>query len=622
MRDAQAVGTMSSTDGGATVPGDLGAPVDAPTIPAAFRRTVALYGDRVALRELGGTRELTWAEADRRVRRIAAGLAGLGLRRGDTMAILLPNTIECHLVDYAAAHLGAVPFTIFNSSSADQIAYQIGNAGARILVTEQQFAAKVGAASAALAEPLQHLVFVDGDSGLTLAEVEQAGDPAFDVDAAVDAIQPDDLATLIYTSGTTGQPKAAQWSHRTVMAQQRSLDAAVPLPRIGVISFLPMAHAGGRINAQYSCLVHGATMTVCPDIQDLPRCILDARPDALFSTPRLFEKLQVAIEGLIEREEDDDLRKAYRTAVDVGLRRVAAEDSASDAPAEVADQLAEEHERGKDLLRPLLAALGLDRIAAAYIGGAPCPPDLVRFFRAVGVPLLEAYGATEVSLNIFNRLDDFKTGSAGKPLPGVEIKVLADGELLARSEMNMVGYRNDPDKTAEAIDEDGWVHTGDIVTVDDEGFVSIVDRKKEIMINASGKNLSPAFIETTISGQSSLIGQVVAIGEGRPYVAALVTLDTEALAAQAERLGIEGLSTEEALAAPQVLAAVQAAVDRGNELLNGSEAVRRFGVVCTAWLPDSEELTPTAKLKRRVLHEKYADQIESLYRPERESVST
>jgi long-chain acyl-CoA synthetase len=614
MRGAQTVGTALSMDGRAAASADLGAPVEAPTIPAAFRRTVARYGDRVALRELGGIRELTWAQADQRVRSIAAGLVGLGLRRGDTMAILLPNIIECHLVDYAAAHLGAVPFTIFNSSSVDQIAYQIENASARIVVTGQQFADKVRAALAALADPVEHLVLVDGDAGLTLAEVEQAGDPAFDVDAAVDAIQPDDLATLIYTSGTTGRPKAAQWSHRTVMAQQRSLDAAVPLARIGVISFLPMAHAGGRINAQYSCLVHGASMTVCPDIRDLPRCIIDARPDALFSTPRLFEKLQVAIEGLIERETDEELRGAYKAAVEIGLRRVAAEDSASDVRPEVADQLAEEHERGKDLLRPVLATLGLDRISAAYIGGAPCPPDLVRFFRAVGVPLLEAYGATEVSLNIFNRLDDFKTGSAGKPLPGVEIKVLPDGELLARSEMNMVGYRNDPEKTAEAIDEDGWVHTGDIVTVDDEGFVSIVDRKKEIMINGSGKNLSPAYIETTISGQSSLIGQFVAIGEGRPYVAALVTLDPEALAAQAERLGIEGLSTEEALTSPRVLAEVKAAVDRGNELLNGSEAVRRFAVVSTAWLPDSEELTPTAKVKRRVLNQKYADQIEALYR--------
>jgi long-chain acyl-CoA synthetase len=615
MSGVETAGTTSSRGGGGAANVDLGAPVEAPTIPAAFRRTVARYGDRLALRELGGARELTWAEAARRVRGIAAGLAGLGLRRGDTMAILLPNTIECHLVDYAAAHLGAVPFTIFNSSSADQIAYQIGNAGARIVVTEQQFAGKVGAALATLANSVEHLVVVDGAAGLTLAAVEEAGDPAFDVDAAVDAIQPDDLATLIYTSGTTGPPKAAQWSHRTVMAQQRSLDAAVPLPRIGVVSFLPMAHAGGRINAQYMSLVHGASMTVCPDIRDLPRCIIDARPDALFSTPRLFDKLRVAIEGLIEREADDELRAAYKAAVEVGLRRVAAEDNASDVPPEVADQLAEEHERGKDLLRPLLAALGLDRITASYIGGAPCPPDIVRFFRAVGVPVLEAYGATEVSLNIFNRLDDFKTGSAGKPLPGVEIKVLPDGELLARSEMNMVGYRNDPEKTAEAIDEDGWVHTGDIVTVDDEGFVSIVDRKKEIMINSSGKNLSPAYIESTISGQSSLIAQFVAIGEGRPYVAALVTLDPEALASQAERLGIEGLSTEEALASPQVLAEVQAAVDRGNQLLNGSEAVRRFAVISTAWLPDSEELTPTAKLKRRVLHQKFADEIERLYRP-------
>ena len=604
--------TVTDGRGGA----DLGAPVEADTVPAAFRRTVARCPDKVAYRTRGGAGQLTWSELDRRVRSVAAGLVALGLKPGDSLAILLPNTIECHLVDYAASMAGGVPFTIFNSSAPDQIAYQVGNADARIIITQKTFAEKVSAGIAKLGGHVEHLVVIDGEDGLNLAAVEAAGDPDLDLDAIVDSVKAGDVATMIYTSGTTGPPKATLWSHRTVLAQQRSLDSVLPLPRRGIVDFLPMAHAGGRINVHYMSLLYGATVTVCPEIRELSACIVDARPDVLFSTPRAFEKLQVAIEGLIGNEPDAGRRAALRKVIDVGLRRATAKDNATDVPAEEAAALVGEHERGKALLKPVLAKLGLDRVNVAIIGGAPTPPEIVRYFHAVGLPLLEAYGATEVSLNIFNRLDDFKTGSAGKPLPGVEIKVLEDGELLARSDMNMIGYRNEPEKTAETIDSEGWVHTGDIVRVDDEGFVSVVDRKKEIMINGAGKNLSPAYIETTISGESPLIGQVVAIGEGRRYVGALITVDQEALPVYAKRFGLEGVSLEELAASEQIRAEIQAAVDRGNEHLNSSEQVRRFVILPSAWLPDTDELTPTAKLKRRIIHAKYADQIESLYRDE------
>uniref|UniRef100_UPI0015F01569 AMP-dependent synthetase/ligase n=1 Tax=Pseudonocardia pini TaxID=2758030 RepID=UPI0015F01569 len=523
-----------------------------------------------------------------------------------------PNIIECHLVDYAVSLAGGVPFTIFNSSAADQIAYQVRNAEATIMITDRAFADKVGVALDTLDGQVTHLIVIDAESGLNLAAVEAAGDPAFDFAAVAEAISPDDVATMIYTSGTTGPPKAALWSHRTILAQQRALDEAIPLPRIGIVDFLPMAHAGGRINVHYMSLVHGATVTVCPDIRDLSACLVDARPDVLFSTPRAFEKLQVGIESLLTAE-SAERQAELRRVIEIGLRRSAAEDNATDVPAEAAADLVAEHERGKELLKPLLAHLGLDRVVVAIIGGAPTPPEIVRYFFAVGLPVLEAYGATEVSLNIFNRLDDFKTGSAGKPLPGVEIKVAEDGELLARADMNMIGYRNEPEKTAETIDPDGWVHTGDIVQVDADGFVSIVDRKKEIMINGVGKNLSPAYIETTISGESPLIGQVVAIGEGRRYVGALITLDREALPAVAARLGLADRSVDELAASEEIRAEVQAAVDRGNEHLNGNEQVRSFVIVPDAWVPDSDELTPTAKLKRRIIHVKYADQIESLF---------
>ena len=589
-------------------------PLSAGTVPEAFQRTVAQHGDKVALRNIDGSVSLTWSELDARVRSIAAGLAAAGLGKGDTIAMLLPNTPECHQVDFAAVHLGAIPFAIFNSSPAEQIAHQLSNADARFVVTEQAFLPKVLEAASQLDGQIETVIVVDGEAeGTTsLAAVEAGADASFDFDAAWRAVTPDDLVTLIYTSGTTGPPKGAQWSHRTVMAEQRALDAALPLPVDGIISFLPMAHAGGRITAHYMSLGYGATITACPDMKEVPVALATSRPDAFFSVPRLWEKLQVAIEAMIAGQPDEQ-RVALQEVVDLGLERVRAVEAGSGVPADEAAALVERHDAILDRITPLLARLGLDNIKAAFVGGAPSSPELSQFFRAVGVPMLEAYGLTEGSLNVFNRVEDYKTGTAGKPLPGVEVKLAEDGELLCRAELNFSGYRKQPEATAEALDADGWLHTGDIATIDEHGFIKIVDRKKEIIITSAGKNMSPANIESAVRGESSLVGQVVAIGDARSYVTALITLDPEAAPVHAKNLGLEGLSLEELVASPVLLAEVEGIVDRANKRLHGNEQIKKFTVLGSAWLPDTDELTPTAKLKRRVIHVKYADEIEGMY---------
>jgi long-chain acyl-CoA synthetase len=589
-------------------------PLDAATVPEAFQRTVAQYGDKPALRTIDGSLALTWSELGDRVRSLAAGLAGAGLGAGDTIAMLLPNTPECHLVDFAAVHLGAVPFAIFNSSPAEQIAHQLANADARYVVTEQGFLPKVLDAVSTLDGQVEQVILVDGEveGTVPLAALEAAPAVGFDFEAAWRAVRAEDLVTLIYTSGTTGPPKGAEWSHRTVMAEQRALDAALPMPTDGIISFLPMAHAGGRITAHYMALGYGATITACPDMKQVPVALGATRPDAFFSVPRLWEKLQVAIEGMIAAQPDEQ-RVALQEVLDLGLERVRAVESGSGVPAGEAAALVVRHDAILPRLSPLLGRLGLDNIKAAFVGGAPSSPELSQFFRAVGVPMLEAYGLTEGSLNVFNRVDDYKTGTAGKPLPGVEVRLADDGELLCRADLNFTGYRKQPEATAEALDDDGWLHTGDIATIDEQGFIAIVDRKKEIIITSAGKNMSPANIESTVRGESSLIGQVVAIGDGRKYVTALITLDPEAAPVHAKNLGLGELPLEELVTSPVLLAEIGAVVDRANKRLHGSEQIKRFTVLGEAWLPDSDELTPTAKLKRRIIHGKYAPQIEELY---------
>ncbi|MGM5069116.1 AMP-dependent synthetase/ligase [Rhodococcus qingshengii] len=589
-------------------------PLTASTLVEAFQLNVERNADRLGLRSIGGGVEFTWAEVATRVENIASGLWARGMRKGDTVAILATNSIENHVVDLAIAHLGAIPFGIFNSSSKEQIAYQVENGGARFVLTEKQFLPKVQEAVNIVGNQVGTLIVLDDESSpnaTALTEIEATPADDFDFEASWRGVDIDDLQCMIYTSGTTGPPKAVEWSNRTVMAQLRSLDSAIPLPTDNLISFLPMAHAGGRINGPHTAIVHGAAITACPVMADVPLALIDARPDALFSSPRVFEKLQVAIEGLIAKEEGSRL-SALNDAVQTGMRIARAEEAGSTTKVEMDEALVRDRARGLELLAPILRQLGLDKLKVAIIGGAPVSADVVHFFRAVGVPMLEAYGETETSLNVFNRVDDFKTATAGKPLPGVEVKLGPDNELLARSEMNMVGYRNDSVKTAETLDDDGWVHTGDIAHIDDDGFIAIVDRKKELIINSAGKNMSPANIEMTILGQSSLIAQVVAIGDGRRFVTALITVDMQAVETAAARLGVDS-SDIDFISSPGIRNEIAGAIERGNALLNSNEQIKKFAIVSSAWLPDSEELTPTAKLKRRTIHKKYSAEIERLY---------
>lgn len=590
-------------------------PLDAPTVPAAFQRTVATYPDRTALRSFDGRTELTWSRLADTVRTTASGLNALGVSTGDTVAIMLPNTIECHAIDYATTHLGAVPFAIFNSAPVEQITHQLRNADTRFVVTNAAFADKVAAAAAVLGAQVEHVVVVDGDElgePLTLRGLRSMSRSGFDFEATWRSVTADDLATLIYTSGTTGPPKAAQWSHRTVMAQQRALDTALPIPTEDIVSFLPMAHAGGRITVHYMALAYGATITECPDPRKLMEVVERVRPDAFFSVPRFWEKIRVAIEGMIQGA-PEPTRETLERAVQTGLQYTLQNDAGATAGALASGVTPAEYDAAVTELRPLLIRLGLDRVKSAFVGGAPSTPELSRFFRAIGVPMLEAYGLTEGSLNIFNRVDHFKCGTAGTPLPGVELQLAADGELLVRSDQNFVGYRNQPDATAEAVDTDGWLHTGDIAVIDGDGFVRIVDRKKELLINSAGKNMSPVTIESAVSAESSLIGQVMAVGDRRKFVAAVITLDPEAVQTFASQHGLSHHTFCELACSTEVHDAVAAAVERGNQRLNSNEQVKKFAILADVWQPDTDVLTPTAKLKRRAITERYADRIEALY---------
>ena len=575
----------------------------------AFQLTAAAHPDRPALRLKGDAFSMTWGQYADKAQALAAGLAGLGLERGATLAIMLTNRPEFHLFDAAALHLGATPFSIYNTYAPEQIQFQVEDAGARILVTERAFFERVRSVTG-----IDHLVVVDADDldeALTVADVEATGDPEFDFEAAWRAVEPDDILTLIYTSGTTGPPKGVQLTHANQASAVRGFDELVAFPSEGrVISWLPMAHIAERACSHYLPMMLGFTTTCCQNPREIVAYLPEVRPTWFFSVPRIYEKLKAAMEAGIAAEQDESKRTAAQWALDVGLRKVRAEQAGEEVPEELASEYAKADELVHSKIRD---RLGLDKIESINVGAAPTPREVIEFFHAVGIPLAELWGMSETTgYGACNPPDRIKIGTVGPPAPGAEIKLADDGEVLLRGPMVTPGYRGQPEKTREAFDDDGWLYTGDVGEFDEDGYLRIVDRKKELIINAGGKNMSPANIEAKVKAASPLMGQVIAIGDMRPYNVALITLDPDVAPGFAAQHGID--SSPEALAEqPAVQEEIQRGVDAANAGLGRVEQIKRFMVLPTDWQPGGEELTPTMKLKRKPIHEKYADEIEALY---------
>jgi long-subunit acyl-CoA synthetase (AMP-forming) len=425
-------------------------------------------------------------------------------------------------------------------------------------------------------------------------------------------VEPDDVLTLIYTSGTTGPPKGVQLTHANELAECRGIHA-VAQPNAGgsVVSFLPHAHIADRGLSHYGSMIWGYTVTCCPDVNQVFAHVVDAHPTFFGSVPRLWEKLKAALEAGIEAEPDGAKRQATQGAIELGIRKLQLEQRGEP----VSDELRSACERAEqEVFSKIRARLGLERCEWYMIGAAPAPIEVLEFFAAIGIPICEVWGMSELtSVATLVPRDRLKLGTVGPAIPGIEVRLADDNEILVRGETVMAGYRNQPERTAETIDADGWLHSGDIGSVDEDGFLRIVDRKKELIINAAGKNMSPANIEQQLKSGSPLIGQAIAIGDRRPYNVALIVLDPDACAAFAAERGLADSSLEAMAVESLVLEEVAAGVERANSHLSRVEQIKRFRVLPCDWPPAGDELTPTMKLKRRPIVEKYAAEIEELY---------
>jgi long-subunit acyl-CoA synthetase (AMP-forming) len=578
---------------------------DEPTICAGFQKTVAARADDVALRSKGDGTSITWREYGDRVRRYAAGLAGLGVQPGDTVAILLLNRPEFNLIDTAAIHVGAVPFSMYVSSAPDQIAFLLQDSGAKVAVTEKMLLPKLRAAGVRV----ENILVVDGEAegAITLADLERKAQPGFDFEARWRAVTPESLLTIIYTSGTTGNPKGVELTHGNMVSELRAFEASRGCETDSrIISYLPHAHIADRMSTHYLGMFMGAEVTTCPDPRLLFDHVDEVKPTEFTGVPRVWEKLKAALEAKFAAE-DPDKRAAIEGAIQASLAKVRAEQAGQPVPEALAGGVAM---ADKMIFAPLRAALGLDQARAFFVGAAPTARDVLEFFHALGMPIAEVWGMSELScVATAMPKDRVKIGSVGVAMPGVEIKLAADGEVMVRGPIVMRGYRNRPDLTAETIDKEGWLRTGDIGEMDAEGYLRIVDRKKELIINAGGKNMSPAYIEARVKSSSTLIGQACVFGDGRPYNVALLVLDPDGAAAFARARGVSG----DLASHPDVLAEIERAVAAANEHLSRVEQIKRFALLPNEWLPGGDELTPTMKLKRKPIAHKYADRIAALY---------
>ncbi len=603
-----------------TTAAELDEAVAGQTVATRFLANLTRNADSEVVRwkNSGGAWESqTLAELADETARLTTALREQGIGKGDRVVLMIRNRPEFHAIDLAVLMCGATPVSIYNSSAPDQIDYLVNHCGAKLAIVEDDaFLARFDAVRDRLTTLATTVIVEPSDS--TPPEVLRlrdllAAEPT-DLDAAAAAGDPADLATIIYTSGTTGPPKGVALSNRNVcwtlesigrsMRSQTDID---DLAGFKHVSYLPMAHIMERLLGHYYLVEFATQVHCCPNTAELAAYAAEVHPDVFVGVPRVWEKMYAGVNAALAA--DPEKAKAFNDGL------AAAEPIAEKV---VRGTATDEERQTYEFLdavafTPVKTLIGLDQAKICISGAAPLPAEIMSWFRTIGVPLSEGYGMSETTA-ILTWSFLAKPGFVGQAATGVEMRLGEDGEVLARGGNMFEGYLDAPDKTAETKDDDGWVHTGDIGEIDGEGYLRIVDRKKELIITAGGKNISPANLEAALK-MIPLVGQACAVGEQRPFVSALVVLDPDAAKAWAAAHGLEGeAATMSAMARnPDVLAEIDAGLVEAMSTFNNAEAVKKVTVLGEEWLPDTDLLTPTSKLKRRGILTRFADEIEAMY---------
>ena len=585
------------------------------TVPQAFVDLVTANPNAPALHSMkaeGGWNSWSYQQFADQVAAAAAGLRSAGLQSGQRMLLMMRNRPDFHWFDAAAQFLSATPVSIYNSSSPEEIEYLAGHAEAEIAIVEDNgFLERILKVRGEL--PNLHQIYVieppDGplpDGVHPASDLMKSG--SADLGELAAATSPDDLATLIYTSGTTGPPKGVMISQYNVVYTVEILKDCIDFDDFlgkRAVSYLPMAHIAERAMSHYQAMMLGYSVYCCPDPNQLTAYLKEVHPQIIFGVPRVWEKIYNGVNAALGADPD---KKAQ---FDDGVR-AAIEIRESNLDGD----FTEEQQGTLDFLDAAAFAqvrglVGLDAVDVAVTGAAPIPVPVLQWFNAVGIPLSEIYGMSESTGPMTWSPERNKAGTVGRAAPGMEVIIADDGEVICRGGNVFQGYLKAEEKTAQTI-IDGWLHSGDIGEIDDEGYIKIVDRKKELIITSGGKNISPANLEAALK-TIPVIGQAAAIGDQRKFVSAILVLDPEAAPVWAAANGKGDKSLAELAVDPDVIAEVQKGVDEINTQFAQVERIKKFTLTGEEWLPDSDMLTPTSKLKRRGVNARYAEEIEAMY---------
>ena len=597
----------------------IDAAVSGKTICTLFADAVDRWGDQPALRwkSNGDWESLTWSGYRDQVAAVTLALRSMGFGTGQFGLIMARNVPEHVIADLGIVHAGGAAISVYNTLAPEQLEYVANHSEATVAFVEDEGFLRKFLAIQSSTPKLRHLVLVRGAAPqgvMTWADLLAQGRELAKADPksfehSWRAVGPEDTVSLIYTSGTTGPPKGVVYSHNNILWTLESVQRFWEIEPETLVSYLPLAHVAERFTSQWRGIHLGHEVWLCPDPNLLLPFLLEARPTMFVGVPRVWEKLMAGLRAGIAAEPDEAKRQMVQGALSASIAAYRLHREDKQVPAEVAAAV----ERAAPLFTLLRSKVGLDRCTTAITSTAPCRPEVHEFWAALGMPLYEVWGMSELTgPATVVPMDDHQAPSIGKAMPGVEVRLGEDGELLVRGGNVMVGYYKEPGKTADIIDADGWVHSGDIAEPGANGQFKIVDRKKELIITSAGKNISPANLEA-LAKSSPIIGQAVAVGDGRNFISVLVVLDPQVAPPWAKARGIEASSMAGLTEHQLVVDEIRRALTEANAHLSRVEQFKRFTILPTEWSPESEELTPTMKLKRRVIHSKYQPQIEAMY---------
>ena len=602
------------------------------TIVDRFIERVRSQPDRVALRARSsdGWRNITWSQYGNEVRRAGKGLISLGFGPGDKMCLLSLNRPEWHYADLACLTIRGTTAPIYATNSAEQVRHVIADSDSKIAVVENKGQLDKILEVRSKLPMLERVVVIEGYEGgsddlvTTWADLLAAGDGVDDAryDEAVASVRPEDLATFVYTSGTTGEPKGVMLTHENIWWTAIHSEQSVPVgdaDNARTLSYLPLSHIAERMISHFLHIYYGTQTWFAESIQTLQRDLQDCKPTYFFGVPRVWEKFYAGFEAKMSEADPNDRKvRLAKKAIEVGRQVAVAEQEAVASGRRMADAKVSVRLRAQHalldrlVLHKVRSAFGLQECELPLSAAAPLTPELIWFFHSIGIRIAEGYGQSEdCGPTSWNPPEAIRIGTVGPAIPGVEVRIADDGEILVRGGNVMVGYYKNDTATKETIDEDGWLHSGDVGEFDENGYLKITDRKKDLIITAAGKNVAPQEIENRIK-MHSLISQVVVVGDRRPFLTALVTLDAEAAPQWAEEHGIEG-DLSAIAAHERTHKEIELAIEEVNAQFARVERVKKFRVLERDFLQERNEITPTLKVKRHRIGEGYGGVIDEMY---------